>query len=235
MIDRCASRIDSRAQASAVTRSPSATRAASTGWARRSTMAHPSAAKRLDIDATWMRATSPATPRTATSEGSSAQAAARRANRGCPGSLPGSPSSEWPTWTATSSRAVTSAALPDATTADMASGCTKASEPSSVSKAATRASNRSPEAAPGPPHEARPTRWPSRRVRWNTSIVPSVPSSSTVASSARSTLARKRLTSSRPNSWWGRVRRPRNTSSGSLRRSIRQSATPLLARSSGRA
>ena len=86
MIDRCARRIDSRAHASAVTRSPSATRAASTGWSRRSTSAHPRAAKRLDIDATWMSATSSATPRAATSGGSPAQAAASRANRGwsCP-------------------------------------------------------------------------------------------------------------------------------------------------------
>jgi hypothetical protein len=58
MIDRWDRRIDSRAHASAQAESPFRTRVASAGRSKRSTNAQPTAAKRLDIEATWMSATS---------------------------------------------------------------------------------------------------------------------------------------------------------------------------------
>ncbi len=235
MIERWASRTDSSAHASVQARSPATTLSSATGWSRRSTSAHPSAAKRFDIDATWMRATSPATPLAATAGGSSAHAATRRPKSGCSRWLSGSSTTARAICSSTDVSASSSAALPEAATAAIASGWTKASEPSRMSSAATRASNRGPVAAPGPPHEASPTRCPRRRVNAKASTAPSSPSSSRVSSSARSTLARNWVTSSRPNSWWGRVRLSTKSWSGSLRRSIRQSAIPLLASFSGNA
>ena len=122
---------------------------------------------------------------------------------------------------AASSRAARSARFSDAATAAIASGCTKASDPSSVSKARTRRSNASPRADPGPAQEASPIRWPSRRVSSKTSTDPDTPNSTIVSSSARSRLMRYPATSSRRNSVLGKRRRPSKISSGSLRRSIR--------------
>ena len=74
--------------------------------------------------------------------GSSAHAATRRVNRGWSDSLPGSSVTARPMCSETTARASISAAFPDAATAAIASGWTKDSDPSSVSNAATSASNR---------------------------------------------------------------------------------------------
>ena len=219
MIDRCAIRVLSSAHRCARSRSQSATCRASSGCSMRSTSAQPSAAIKFDIDAMWISATSSAIPRSLTSSGSSAHASTIRSN-----SEPSSSESRCcrtSSMTATtSSSAARSARLPEAAIAAMASGCTKASEPSSVSKATTSRSNAAPYAAPAPAHDASPIRWPSRRVRSNRSTDPSSPSSVTVWSSARSRFARYDVTSSR-HSPLGRVRRSVKISSGSFRRNIR--------------
>jgi hypothetical protein len=166
---------------------------------------------RLDIEAMWMRATSSEIPRmrafmetdeTGVSDDSGDQASTTRPKRS-----PSVTSPESRRRTAvsmvsvTSSRAARSAHLPEAATAAIASGWTKASEPSRVSNAAIRC--------------------PSRRVIPKTSTVPWDPSSATVCSSAWSRLFRYDATSSRRNNESGSVRRPSKISSGSLRRSIR--------------
>ena len=202
--------------------SPSATRSRCAGCSSRSTNAQPSAAIRFDIDAMWISATSNAIPRMRTSGGSDDQASTIRPNRASSVVWPESKRCTAVATSATmSSSAARSARLSDAATAAIASGCTNASDPSRVSKAATRRSKVSPCADPGPAHDASPIRCPSRRVRSNRSTVPSGPSSATVCSSARSRLTRYEATSSRRNNELGSVRLPSKISPGSLRRNIK--------------
>ena len=196
-------------------------------------MPQPRAAKRLDMDAMWISATSRATPILRAVADSSAQAAATRTKRGWSSSTPASSPRASLNSAMTTLSPSYSADLPVEAMADMASGWTKDSAPSRISNALTSRSNRSPLAEPGPPHDARPTRCPNRLVSSNTSTSPASPSSRTVSSRARWTFVRYAATSLRPKSWLGRTRRPTNISSGNFRRNIRQSAAPLLARSSG--
>ena len=67
-------RVDSSAQVSARPASPRRTRSASSGCSIRSTRCQPSAANRLDMDATWMRVMSRQIPVAASSGSASAQA-----------------------------------------------------------------------------------------------------------------------------------------------------------------
>ena len=95
------------------------------------------------------------------------------------GARPGSSESRWRTVlvTSASTRAIaaSSACLPDAATAAMASGCTNAADPSSSSSASTSSSNRVLREGASPAHAARPMRWPSRREKANTSRCPRHP------------------------------------------------------------
>ena len=200
-------------------------------------MAQPSAAIRLDIDAMWMSATSSPIPRIRSAGGSDDQASTIRPNSALSAFAPGfhrcTACSTTPT---TLSSADRSARLPDAATAAIASGCTNASEPSRVSNAVTSSSKASPCADPGPAHDASPIRWPSLRVR---SKRPTEPAG---------THARRRSDPAPSAGWRGTTRRRRGGTGTSAGRacprrsrreacgaSIRKSATPLLATSSGSA
>lgn len=114
----------------------------------------------------WMRATSSEIPRIRTSPCADGHASTMRPKRS-----PSVTCAEFIWRTAdsitpvTSSRAARSARLPEAATAAIASGWTNASDP-------------------GPAHDARPIRCPSRRVIPKTSAVPWDPSSATVWSIA---------------------------------------------------
>ena len=77
-----------------------------------------------------------------------------------------------------------SSALPVAATAAIAPGSTNAAAPSSASSAAISRSKPGPGSPHGPAQVESPMRWPSRRVRSNTSTVPASPSSAHVTSIA---------------------------------------------------
>ena len=234
MIDRSATRIDSIAHRSVSSASPLRTAARSSGRANTSTSSQPSAANRLDIDPRCTSTTSRAIPWIRF--GSSAQASTMRWkwSAGGAGSASRTATASATTASATSSAAY-SAALPRAATSAIAPGSTNAAAPSSASRAVINRSNPGPGSPHGPAHVDRPMRWPSRRVRSKTSAVPPVPSSAHVTSIAAATTSRYTATSSRAKRSCGNVRRSTNSSSGSLRRSICQSAMPLLASASATA
>ena len=164
IMERCAIRVDSSAQVSARPVSPRRTPSASSGCSMRSTRCQPSAANRLDMDATWMRVMSREIPVAASSASASAQASTTRSKSMYPEapslscSLARRSSSPSPSCAVTSASAARSSALSVAATWAMAPGCTKDSEPSSWSNDRISVSKRSPSAAPGPPQEASPTR-----------------------------------------------------------------------------
>ena len=135
---------------------------------------------RFDIDAMWISATSSAIPRTRTSGGSDDQASTIRPNR---------PSSVCPGSTSTHrdldgiddvvERGPLGALARRGNGRHRVWVHERIGSVEGVERA-TRRSNASPCADPGPAHDARPIRCPSRRVRSKRSTVPADPSSATV-------------------------------------------------------
>ena len=155
-----------------------ATRSQFGGCSSRSTRAHPSAAIRFDIDAMWMSATSSAIPRIRTSGGSADHASTIRPNS----ALVGHRRPESSRCTAgrddlddVVERRPLGALVRRRDGRHRVGVHERVGPVQGVEGPRPARSKASPCADPGPAHDARPIRCPSRRVRSNRSTVPSGP------------------------------------------------------------